>query len=76
MKTKGGDWDWAHLAAYLHDPKVAIPGNKMAFPGIKDDAELADLLIYMRKLGRRACCTAEVAAVPDRLGMPLWPLTR
>jgi cytochrome c2 len=23
----------------------------MAFPGIKDDAELADLLIYMRKLG-------------------------
>jgi cytochrome c len=50
MKTKGGDWDWSHLAAYLHDPKAAIPGNKMAFPGIKDDAELADLLIYVRKL--------------------------
>jgi cytochrome c len=51
MKTKGGQWDWTQLAAYLHDPKAAVPGNKMAFPGIKDDAELADLLIYMRKLG-------------------------
>ena len=38
------------LATYLHDPKAAIPGNKMAFPGIKDDAELADLLAYLRKL--------------------------
>ena len=50
MKAKGGGWDWEHLAVYLHDPKGAIPGNKMAFPGIKDAAELADLLVYMRKL--------------------------
>jgi cytochrome c2 len=27
-----------------------VPGNKMAFVGIKDDAELADLLVYVRKL--------------------------
>jgi cytochrome c len=49
MKTKGGEWTWAELVKYLHDPKAAIPGNKMAFPGIKDNAELADLLVYMRK---------------------------
>jgi cytochrome c len=50
MKNKGGEWNWEALATYLHDPKAALPGNKMAFPGIKDNAELADVLAYMRKL--------------------------
>lgn len=50
LKASGGEWSWEKLAVYLHDPKVAIPGNKMAFNGVKDNAELADLLIYMRKL--------------------------
>jgi cytochrome c len=50
MKAKGGTWDYEHLAAYLHDPKSAIPGNKMAFPGIRDNAELADVIVYLRKL--------------------------
>jgi cytochrome c len=50
MKSHGGEWTWEQLATYLHDPKAAVPGNKMAFPGIKDDAELADLLAYLRSL--------------------------
>ena len=50
MKSKGGEWTWESLATYLHDPKGAIPNNKMAFPGIRDNAELADVLAYMRKL--------------------------
>lgn len=51
MKTHGGAWTWDQLAAYVHDPKAAVPGNKMAFPGIKDNQQLADLLAYLRKLG-------------------------
>lgn len=50
MKGKGGEWTWETLANYLHDPKNSIPGNKMAFPGIKDNSELADVLVYLRKL--------------------------
>jgi cytochrome c len=50
MKNKGGEWTWDALATYLHDPKGSVPGNKMAFPGIKDNAELADVLAYLRKL--------------------------
>jgi cytochrome c len=38
------------LAKYLHDPKAEIPGTRMVFPGIKDNAELADLLAYLRSL--------------------------
>jgi cytochrome c len=50
IKGKGGTWTWANLAGYLYDPKGYAPGNKMAFAGIKDNAELADLLAYLRTL--------------------------
>jgi cytochrome c len=50
MKNHPGNWTFEELAKYLHDPKADIPGNKMAFVGVKDDAELADLLVYLRKL--------------------------
>lgn len=50
LKAKGGNWDFAHLAEYLHSPRTAIPGNRMAFAGVSDDAELADLLAYLRSL--------------------------
>lgn len=51
LKKQGGNWEWKPLAEYLHDPKGMAPGNKMAFNGIKDNGELADLLAYMGKLG-------------------------
>jgi cytochrome c len=50
MKNHPGSWTFEELAKYLHDPKADIPGNKMAFAGVKDDVELADLLVYLRKL--------------------------
>ncbi|HWB45031.1 MAG TPA: cytochrome c family protein [Hyphomicrobiaceae bacterium] len=50
MKKHGGKWGWKELATYLHDPKATVPGNKMAFPGVKDPQDLADLLAYLRKL--------------------------
>ena len=50
MKTHPGNWTFEELAKYLHDPRADIPGNKMAFAGVKDNAELADLLVYLRKL--------------------------
>jgi cytochrome c len=50
MKGFGGAWTWDRLATYLHKPAAAMPGNKMVFDGVKDDADLADLLAYLRKL--------------------------
>jgi cytochrome c len=50
MKSHPGDWSFEELAKYLHDPKADIPGNKMAFAGVKDNGELADLLAYLRTL--------------------------
>jgi cytochrome c len=50
LKAKGGNWNYELLVAYLYDPKGSIPGNKMAYAGIKNEAELADMIAYLRTL--------------------------
>ena len=52
MKDSGLLWDDASVANYLRDPKGFMPGNKMAFPGIKDEKEMADLLAYLHQATR------------------------
>ena len=49
MKNSGITWDDDTIRQYLNDPKNFIPGNKMAFPGIKNDADLANLLAYLKQ---------------------------
>jgi len=49
MKNSGLVWDEATLARFVRDPKQTIPGNRMAFPGVKNDQELADLLAYLKQ---------------------------
>ena len=50
MKEAGAGgmvWDAATLAPYLKDPKAVIPKGKMAFPGLKDDADIANVIAYL-----------------------------
>ena len=49
MKESGIVWGDDTLTKYLHDPKQVVPGGKMAFPGIKDDQQIADLLAYLHQ---------------------------
>ncbi len=48
LTGKGGKWDWQSIAHYIYDPKDTIPGNRMAFVGVKDYQDLADVLAYLR----------------------------
>ena len=50
MKGKGGTWTFEALQDYLFDPKGAIPGNKMAFGGVKDNADLGSVILYLQTL--------------------------
>ena len=50
MKSKGGEWTWDQLIPYIVAPAAAVPGNKMAFAGIKDAGELSELMVYLRSL--------------------------
>ena len=49
MKQSGIVWGDKTLADYLRDPKAAMPGNRMSFPGIKDDTVLTDLLQRLKQ---------------------------
>lgn len=51
MKAKGAGglvWDEASLTSYLTDPKGFIPGNKMAFAGLKKPEDVANLVAYLK----------------------------
>ena len=52
MKESGVVWDDDTLTKYLRDPKEFIPGDRMAFPGIKDEAQLADLIAYLHEAAK------------------------
>lgn len=41
-------WDDATLDAYLKNPREVVPGTKMAFTGVKDDAQRADLIAFLK----------------------------
>lgn len=49
--TKAGEegliWTPDELAEYIREPKARVPGNKMAFIGIKDDAERDNIIAYL-----------------------------
>lgn len=45
-----GAWDEAKLSAYLENPKAIVPKGSMAFAGIKDATERADLIAYLATL--------------------------
>ncbi len=47
MKNHGQEWTPEHLIAFLGDVKGTVPGTKMSFPGIKDEAQRADLVAYL-----------------------------
>jgi cytochrome c len=43
----GLTWDEATLAAFLADPKATVPGNKMAFPGLRKDEDIANVIAFL-----------------------------
>ena len=49
MKDSGIVWNDETIAAYLKDPKGYIPKNKMAFPGLKKDKDVANVIAYLKE---------------------------
>jgi cytochrome c len=53
MKTfaaTGAKWDEATLDKYLANPKELVPGNKMAFAGVKKEDDRNNLIAYLATL--------------------------
>jgi len=49
MKNSGITWDDANLEKYLGDPKGTVPGNKMAFAGVKKPDERKAVIEFLDK---------------------------
>jgi cytochrome c len=48
MKASGITWDDLSLDRFLENPLKTLPGTKMAYAGVKDPQERADLIAYLR----------------------------
>ncbi|HEY5808892.1 MAG TPA: cytochrome c family protein [Povalibacter sp.] len=49
MKRSGLTWDEPTLRQYLQGPDKLVPGSKMVFPGLTSDADLANLIAYLKQ---------------------------
>lgn len=50
MREAGYAWDEEQLAEFLAAPKKHLPGTKMAFPGLKKEEQITDLIGYLKTL--------------------------
>lgn len=48
-KNSGITWNEASFLDYIKDPKAKIPATKMAFAGIKNEAEAKNLWAYLKQ---------------------------
>ena len=49
MADSGIVWDETTIAEYLRQPRKYIPGNKMAFAGLKKQADIDNLMAYLKE---------------------------
>jgi cytochrome c len=47
LKASGWTWDAARIDTWITDPKVALPGTKMTFAGLKDPKDRTDTIAYL-----------------------------
>jgi cytochrome c len=50
---KGLVWSNETLTTYLKDPKAMVKGTKMAFAGLKDDKDIADVIAYLDQFSKK-----------------------
>jgi cytochrome c len=50
LKSKEGPWNFDELNVWLHKPSSYAPGTRMAFAGINNDQQRADVIAYLRSL--------------------------
>ena len=65
LADEPGNWSFEKLDAYLRNPGVAIPDNKMAFQGIRRARDRADIIAYMRMQGAAQMPLPEAVEAED-----------
>lgn len=50
IKGKPGPWTYEEMNAWLKKPTAYAPGTRMAYAGLNNDKQRADLIVYLRSL--------------------------
>ncbi|EAQ22890.1 c-type cytochrome [Roseovarius sp. 217] len=51
LKGLDGAWTVDQLSAWIENPRAFAPGNRMGFPGLKDEQDRANLIGYLQSSG-------------------------
>ncbi len=54
LRDAGITWDDDTLHAYLENPRIAVPGGKMAFAGMRNEDDRAEVIAYLATLNSEA----------------------
>ena len=65
MQAQEGAWTYEELFDFLASPRTDIPGTAMAFAGVKDPQERADLLVYLKSVSPDAPPLPEPQQAPQ-----------
>lgn len=49
LKASGVVWDKETISAYVENPRAFIPGNIMAFPGLRKEEDRANLIAFLER---------------------------
>ncbi|MFW5833171.1 MAG: c-type cytochrome [Pseudomonadota bacterium] len=50
-REEGKVWNEENLAGYLANPREYMPGNRMAFAGLRNPQQIDDVIAYLRETG-------------------------
>ena len=70
LKAIKGPWTFEELNHWLHKPSSVVPGTRMAFAGISNDQERADVIDYLRTLSSHPEPLPPVEATPAAAPAP------
>lgn len=68
--SEGLDWDASTLDAYLAAPMSAIPGTKMAYPGMASEEERRSMIAYLASIQADGSIAGETKAEPAAKAPP------
>ena len=53
LASKGGAWTVEAMTAFLKKPKEFAPGTSMAFPGLKKNTDIENVIAYMNSIEKK-----------------------
>ena len=67
LKSADVVWDYEALDAWLAKPRAFIPGNKMAYAGLKKPEDRANVILYLRQFADAAPALPAFEAAPSEV---------